>query len=152
MVGPIIQTSAKSSDFEALFFSEVDGFFLTCPCHKIKKKQQQQKSLERSIVALVMRYDTNGVKWTHRSKEKKTVANVANVANPGEGPEDPLPPFIFRPNNWGLTGSLAPLSQGLDDRRLAPHPLHFPLSEGLDVPLKSNCRSSALHKVTESFL
>ena len=27
--------------------------------------------MERSIVTLVMRYDTNGVKWSHKSKEKE---------------------------------------------------------------------------------
>ena len=53
-------------------FSGVDGFFLTCPCHKMKKKKTKKKTiLERSVVELVMRYDTNGVKWTHRSKEKE---------------------------------------------------------------------------------
>ena len=103
--------------------------------------------LERFIVALVMRYDTNGVKWTHRSKEKEQWW----IQGRGLGARSPL--FTFRPNKWGLKGSLPPLSQGLDDRRLAPHPLHFPLAEGLDLPLKSKgSRSSALNKATESFL
>ena len=44
------------------------------------------------------------------------------------------------------------MESALDDRRLAPHSLRFPLSEDLDLPLKSKYRSSALNKVTESFL
>ena len=60
------QITFKISNFTNLkaFFSGGDGFFLTCPCHKMKKKKKRKKqqSLERSIVELVMRYDTNGVK------------------------------------------------------------------------------------------
>ena len=59
------QITFKISNFTNLkaFFSGSDGFFLTCPCHKMEKKKRKKKqSLERSIVELVMRYDTNGVK------------------------------------------------------------------------------------------
>ena len=40
----------------------VDGFLLTFLFHKMKKKKKKKKktSLERSIVARVMRYDTMG--------------------------------------------------------------------------------------------
>ena len=43
----------------------VDGFLLTCLFHKMKKKKKT--SLERSIVARVMRYDT--MSEVHRSEE-----------------------------------------------------------------------------------
>ena len=47
----------------------VDGFLLTCLFHKMKKKNKTKKktSLERSIVARVMRYDT--MSEVHRSEE-----------------------------------------------------------------------------------
>ena len=38
----------------------VDGFLLACLFHKMKKKKKKERSLERSIVARVMRYDTMG--------------------------------------------------------------------------------------------
>ena len=44
----------------------VDGFLLTCLFHKMKKKKKKT-SLERSIVARVMRYDT--MSEVHRSEE-----------------------------------------------------------------------------------
>ena len=67
-----------------------------------------------------MRYDTNGVKWTHRSKEKEQW----RIQGSGLGAR--YSPFIFRPNNWGLKGPLPPLSQCLDDRRPAPYPSTSP--------------------------
>ena len=151
------QITFKISNFTNLkaFFSGGDGFFLTCPCHKMKKKKKKKKNNPWKGLLLSLWWDMIPTEWSELTEVRKKNSGECgelNVANPGKGPEDPLPRFIFRPNNWGLTGSLAPLSQGLDDRRLAPHPLHFPLSEGLDLPLKSKCRSSALSKVTESFL
>ena len=139
---PITFKVSNFTNLKAFFLAEFKDFSPFVHAIKWKKKN----SLERSIVALVMRCDTNGVKWTHKSKQKNSGESRGGRA------WGSAPSFIFRPNNWGLKGSLPPLSQGLDDRRLAPHPLRFPLSEDLDLPLKSKCRSSALNKVTESFL
>ena len=120
MVGPIIQTSAKSSDFEALFFSEVDGFFLTCPCHKIKKNNNNKNPWKGLLLRLW--WDMIPKEWSEltevREKEQWRIQ--------GRGLGARSSPFIFRPNNWGLKGPLPPLSQCLDDRRPAPYPSTSP--------------------------
>ena len=54
--------------------------------------------------------------WSELTEVRKK--NSGESRERGLGARSPL--FIFRPNNWGLKSSLSPLSQGLDDRRLAP--------------------------------
>lgn len=60
------------------------------------------------------------------------------MADPGQGPVVPGPPLFSDQKNFIET--VPPhLFQGLDDR-----PLPSPLSEGLDLPLKSHARKPLL--------
>ena len=52
--------------------------------------KKKKNSLERSIVALVMRCDTNGVKWTHKSKQKNS-----GESRGGGRAWGPLPPLFL---------------------------------------------------------